>query len=187
MIGRFQELGSTADPHLTSIQHMIEGVVRATEILVERQASLWQRSLTAAEQQWQQSLTSSGQQFHEALNHSLEQSLNKHGEQLALIERQSAQYLADRWEKWQAALGQNTQALVAQQTELIKQGHAITSAVQAAGEVVELEKALNSNLNALAGAQHFEETLASLAAAVNLLSVRAGVAELPAKARGRAA
>src|SRR5205085_4838938 len=54
MMGRFQELGGASDPHLASIQRMIEGVVRATEVLVDRQASLWQRSLTSAEQQCQQ-------------------------------------------------------------------------------------------------------------------------------------
>jgi hypothetical protein len=35
-----------------------------------------------------------------------------------------------------------------------------------------LEDALNSNLAALAGAKHFEQTVLSLAAAVNMLSAR---------------
>ena len=50
-------------------------------------------------------------------------------------------------------------------------------AVEAAGEVVRLEDALNRNLAALAGAKHFEQTVLSLAAAVNMLSAR--LAESP--------
>ena len=46
-----------------------------------------------------------------------------------------------------------------------------------AAEVVRLEDALNHNLAALAGAKHFEQTVLSLAAAVNMLSAR--LAETP--------
>ena len=51
------------------------------------------------------------------------------------------------------------------------------AAVEAAGEVTRLEDALNRNLAALAGAKHFEQTVLSLAAAVNMLSAR--LAESP--------
>ncbi|MEN6458810.1 MAG: MotA/TolQ/ExbB proton channel family protein [Thermoguttaceae bacterium] len=51
-------------------------------------------------------------------------------------------------------------------------------AVEAAGNVVRMEDALNRNLAALAGAKHFEQTVLSLAAAVNMLSAR--LAESPA-------
>lgn len=189
MVGRFQELGGASDPHLTSIQRMIEGVVRATELLVDRQASLWQRSLSAAEQQWQQTLAKSGDQFQTALTTSLQQSLHEHAETLGRIEQQSAEALAARWEKWQAVLGDNTQALVDQQGQMIRQGQLLTEAVQATGDVVQLEQALNANLAALAGAKHFEEMVTSLAAAVNLLSAKAQSAGDAAHlgVRGRAA
>ena len=54
-------------------------------------------------------------------------------------------------------------------------------AIDAAGEVVRLEDALNRNLSALAGAKHFEQTVLSLAAAVNMLSAR--LAESPGAGR----
>jgi hypothetical protein len=44
--------------------------------------------------------------------------------------------------------------------------------VAAVGEVSRLEDALNRNLSTLAGAKHFEQTVMSLAAAIQLLSAR---------------
>jgi hypothetical protein len=67
-------------------------------------------------------------------------------------------------------------------------------AVEAAGQVTKLEDALNRNLAALGGAQHFQETQMNLLAAVNLLNARlseltpaAPRVTLPLPARGKAA
>jgi biopolymer transport protein ExbB/TolQ len=56
--------------------------------------------------------------------------------------------------------------------ELSGRAEMLQNAVQAAGEVAKLEDALNRNLSALSGAKHFEQTVLSLAAAVNMLSAR---------------
>jgi hypothetical protein len=48
----------------------------------------------------------------------------------------------------------------------------MTQAVQATGDVIKLEKALNDNLQLLAGAKNFEDTVMSLAAAIHLLNTR---------------
>ncbi len=61
--------------------------------------------------------------------------------------------------------------------ELARRAEVLERAVEAAGEVTRLEDALNRNLAALAGAKHFEQTVLSLAAAVNMLSAR--LAETP--------
>ena len=53
---------------------------------------------------------------------------------------------------------------------MIKQGELMTQAIRAAGDVVQLEKALNDNLAALSGAKNFEDTVMSLAAAIHLLT-----------------
>jgi len=44
--------------------------------------------------------------------------------------------------------------------------------VEATGQVTKLENALNSNLSALAGSQHLQETLLSLAATIQMLNAR---------------
>lgn len=77
----------------------------------------------------------------------------------------------------QAAAGHVQGAMTATAGELTRQTDVLRRAVEAAGEVARLEGALNRNLAALAGAKHFEQTVLSLAAAVNMLSVR--LAESP--------
>ena len=80
-----------------------------------------------------------------------------------------------------------------QQAEMARQGEVIQKTLEATGEVVRLEDALHSNLRALAGAQHFEETVMSLSAAIQLLTVRLGQPMTPAtreeskETQGRAA
>ena len=77
---------------------------------------------------------------------------------------------------------------------MVKQGELMTQAIRAAGDVVQLERALNDNLSALAGSKNFEDTVMSLAAAIHLLNTRLGksveaphVELKPAQVKGRAA
>jgi hypothetical protein len=80
---------------------------------------------------------------------------------------------AQKWAQMADAAGaQVNRAMSAAAGELAEQAEVLQRAVEAAGEVVRLEDALNRNLAALAGAKHFEQTVLSLAAAVNMLSAR---------------
>jgi hypothetical protein len=72
----------------------------------------------------------------------------------------------------QGALVESAGAAVAQQEQLIKQSDVLLKVVDATGQVRKLEEALNSNLLSLAASHNFEQTATSLAAAVQLLSVR---------------
>jgi hypothetical protein len=62
----------------------------------------------------------------------------------------------------------------AQQLALLRQGEVMSRAVEATGDVMKLEQALNENLRALAGSKNFEDTVMSLAAAIHLLNTRLG-------------
>ena len=55
-----------------------------------------------------------------------------------------------------------------------KQGEVLLKVVEATDQVARLEETLNRNLHSLAGAKNFEETVVSLAAAIQLLSSRVG-------------
>ena len=61
-----------------------------------------------------------------------------------------------------------------QQAELNKHGELLTRAIDASRDIRQLEAALNDNLRSLSGAQHFEATVNSLAAAIHLLNTRLG-------------
>jgi hypothetical protein len=169
----------SSDPNVQMMQRMSQAMLKATEQLVQRQADLWQQSIAAAHGEWHRVSSHSAEQMQTALAGALNQSLGQ---------------MAQRWEQWQTVLSQNARLLHAQQQEMVKQGELMTQAIRAAGDVVQLEKTLNSNLAALAGAKNFEDTVMSLAAAIHLLTTRLGPVTEPhtiefkhAQVRGRAA
>ncbi|MEN6450314.1 MAG: MotA/TolQ/ExbB proton channel family protein [Thermoguttaceae bacterium] len=92
--------------------------------------------------------------------------------------RNSIESAGRQWaELTHTAGGELTAAMSAATAKLAGGAEVLERAVEAAGQVAKLEDALNRNLAALAGAKHFEQTVLSLAAAVNMLSAR--LAESP--------
>jgi biopolymer transport protein ExbB/TolQ len=152
LLGRFEVVGTSSDPQVATMQRIGHAVLQASEQLVKRQVDLWQASMDAAQQQWQQVTKGTGEHLQTTMTSALDRSLSAHAAQLA----------------------ENARVLGAQQQELVRQGELMTQAIKAAGDVVQLERALNQNLSALAGAKNFEDTVMSLAAAIHLLNVRLG-------------
>lgn len=187
LLGRFELVGSSSDPSLLAIQNMGQGVLRATEQLVQRQAELWQQSISAAHQQWQRVAQQSTEQMQAALTGALSQSLGQHAAYLAKSEQAATAQLQERWEQWQTALSQNARVLYAQQQEMVKQGEVMGQAMRAVGDVVQLERALNDNLSALAGSKNFEDTVMSLSAAIHLLTTKLSKLPEPATNEPRSA
>ncbi len=75
----------------------------------------------------------------------------------------------------QVALVEAAGTTVAQQEQLIKQGDILLKVVEATGQIKHLEETLNNNLNALAGAHDFQQTVVGLSAALQLLGARLGL------------
>lgn len=172
LVGRFEQLGSGTDPHLASVERMSNEILKATKRLVRQQAKLWQTTIDAAHEHWSRLYDASGQQLQSILEGALEQSLVKHAARLAEVESDTSERSHRRWEQLQASLSDNAQVMREQQQEMIKQGEVIANAVKATGDITRLEKSLNDNLGALAGAKNFEDTVMSLSAAIHLLSAR---------------
>ncbi|MEX2173498.1 MAG: MotA/TolQ/ExbB proton channel family protein [Pirellulaceae bacterium] len=172
LAGRFEVIGSVSDPQIAAVQRMGQAVLKSTEVLVGKQVELWQRSLNAAHDEWARNSRQSTEQMQTALGTALSQSLAQHAAHLTKSEQASSEQASQRWEQWQTALSHNARLLHAQQQEMVKQGEMMTQAIRAAGEVIQLERALNDNLSALAGAKNFEDTVMSLAAAIHLLNAR---------------
>jgi biopolymer transport protein ExbB/TolQ len=194
LLGRFAVVGSASDPQVQQFQRLAQTMLAATEKLVERQTILWQNSIKTAHHHWEKLSQGAGDQMQTALAGALSQALVSHANQMAKIEQASSEQLSQRWEQWQIALSHNARLLHAQQTELVRQGEVMTQAIRVAGDVVQLEKALNENLSALAGSKNFEDTVMSLSAAIHLLNTRLGkIADSPQveltvpRTKGRAA
>jgi hypothetical protein len=174
LVGRFQEAGAGRDPEVASVKRMIESLLAGTERLVARQAELWQGSIEAANARWQQLSGTAGKQLETSLSVAMDRSLKSYALQLAANEQSAAEQSRKHWSQVQAAVVQSAETLGRQQAELAKHGEVLLKVVDATGHVQQLETELNRNLKALAGAKHFEETVLSLAAAVQLLSARLG-------------
>ena len=130
--------------------------------------SLQQYAHTLAEQS-ETAANSATQRWDQAQNHLLEQMALLLNQQREL----AAEHRADA-NRWQATLSESATAAQQQQAELNKHGELLARAIDASRDIRQLEAALNDNLRALSGAQHFEATVNSLAAAIHLLNTRLG-------------
>lgn len=192
MTGRFQQLGGGSDPSVKTIQRLGQAVVESTEKLVERQSTLWESSIDAAQQKWTQMSHASGEQLQAALATAINAALERYTDRMTQAEQRAAEQLRHRWEQWQVALSENARILHSQQQEIAKQGEVMKQVVEATGDVIKLEQALNDNLGALAGSKNFEDTVMSLSAAIQLLTTKLGPASQPvdltqSESQGRAA
>ncbi len=176
LVGRFVGSAGNADPELAPVRRMIEGVVQATDRLVNRQAEIWRATIDAAEDRYRQLAAVGGKQLETALAAALGQSLKAHAATLVAAEQQLAEQNHRNWAGVQQALVQTAESAARQQGELAKQSEVLLRVVDATGHVAQLEQTLNRNLTALAGARNFDETLVALSAAVQLLSARLGLA-----------
>jgi biopolymer transport protein ExbB/TolQ len=178
LAGRFQQVSAGPDGQLIAVRRMAETMIQACDRLVQRQAELWHASMDAAAQRWAQMAKVGGEKLQESLAGALSESLKQHAQHLAAAEQATTEANGRHWEKILQNQANSTQNLAVLQTSVTRQVEVFEQTVAAVGEVTRLEDALNSNLNALAGAKHFEQTVLSLAAAINLLNAR--LAELPA-------
>ena len=174
LIGRFETTGSTTDPNVASIQRMATSVLAATESLVKRQAELWQETLLAAHDRWDSLTQDSTQKIQQSLSRSIETAMQSHADTMAQVEEQSSLQVAKRWEAWQHTLSENAKVLHAQQVEMARQGELLSRTLEATSNVIQLETALNNNLEALSSSKDFEELVMSLSAAIHLLTARMG-------------
>ncbi|MGH7192852.1 MAG: hypothetical protein ACREJM_04860, partial [Candidatus Saccharimonadales bacterium] len=177
--GRFEQMGTGDDPQIAAMRRIADMVLKASERLVVRQAEVWQQTIDAAQVRWNATATESGKLLESALSGALNQSITAHAERLSASSEATAEQNRRNWSRLQQTLADSTQALKGQQTELAKQSEILLRVVDATGHVAKLEQQLNSNLAALAGAQHFEETMLHLAGSLNLLNVRLGQAAAP--------
>ena len=74
----------------------------------------------------------------------------------------------------QTALVETAGMAVAHQEQLTRQSEVLLKVVDATGQVRKLEEVLNSNLTTLAESHHFQETVLSLSATLQLLSANLG-------------
>ena len=172
LTARFETEGSATDPSVLAVKKMAERTIQTTQDLVVRQTELWRDTVSSAHQHWQRLISSSSEQMETALHNALTESLKTHADAFAAAQQHSIQRSAEQLNGVIDALYQVSSSIHAQHEQLTEQGTILLKVVEATGEVANLEHSLNRNLETLAGKQHFEETVQSLAATIHLLNSR---------------
>ncbi len=180
LVGRFERISDGPDGQLVAIRRMIEALIDSTDALVRRQTELWQASIDAAHQRWTTMSDAAGEQLRAALAGALNDNLRVHAREVVAAQQAAEQENRHNWQELQDALLRNSAMIAALQKAVIQKAEVLGRAAEATGQVVQLEKALNENLGALAGAKNFEQTVMSLAATIHLLNAR--LSDLPADA-----
>jgi hypothetical protein len=181
LVGRFQPELAPQDPLLLAVRRMVDAILPNMDRLVARQTELWQASMDAAGARWIEMSQKAGRQLESALDLSLSKSLQQHAETLAIAEKEMAEVNRQHWLQIRESFERAGTAIEKQQVELARQGELLLKVTEGTEQIGRLEQVLNGNLQALAGAKNFEETVVSLAAAIQLLTARLG--RMPAEGR----
>jgi hypothetical protein len=174
LVGRFKTELAPQDPLMLAVRRLVDAILPNTERLVVRQAELWQASMEAANTRWVEMSQRAGRQLETALEASLSKGLDRHAQELMTAEQKIAEQNRQHWLQLQEASQQMAAAMSQQQAELVRQGEVLLKVIEANDQIARMEQSLNRNLQSLAGAKNFEETVVSLAAAIQLLSARLG-------------
>jgi len=158
-----QQLDKGASDLLGNLRN---GLERMAELLVEA-LSRHGETLTQAEQELASENRRHLSEVEAALGEAMVLSADR---QEKLIGRSE-----DLLREMQSAVVDSASAAITHQEQLVKQGEVLLKVVESTGKIQSLEDSLNSNLATLGRTHNFEETLLSLSAAIQLLSVRAGL------------
>ena len=168
----FQSEGATDDPQVTTLRQLAMAMVESADANSRRQAEIWKTTLEQAHRQWATLMQSAGSAVQAAVSGAVQQSMDSHAQNLLKLEQSASAVAQDNWQQWREASQETLVQLRVQQTQVLQQSEILNQVLQATGNVIKLEDALNNNLRALAGSKNFEDTVMSLSAAIHLLSSR---------------
>ena len=171
--GRFQSFNG-GDGAALAIARLGETMARGSAQLLNAQEQAWRSLEQTAVGGIRQLLDEAGERMTAAIGGSLDSSLSRWGESLARAHDQLASHREERWTAAADSLAEAVRGLERHQRSLAEQTVMLGSVVDATRDITTLERSLDSNLARLAHTGRFEETLATLAAAVQLLAARAG-------------
>lgn len=180
---RFERVGGdgAASGSLDLVRKQGEAILKATEQLVEKQATVWARSLEKAERAWQETGQAQQQRVLAALEKGMETTLARHTQRLAELEEKLLQRnqtvvhaigsLVDVLQK----VGQSQREGMDQLTAKMHLQVEFLARLQAdEGQILRLQESMQQNLAGLANGGAFEEAVQSLSAAIHLLTGRMG-------------
>ena len=194
LAGRFQSVEVADDGTSLALARLGEAVGRSSTRLLEAQEQSWRALEQSASENIEKAFAVTASRLQSTLSQSLDATLAKWSESLVRAQADLASTREDRWAAAAESMAAAMRSFEQHQKTLAGQAELLGKVVDATHNVAALERALDSNLATLAGSGRFEETLATLAAAVQLLAARAQDAsveprrvDLHVAARGKAA
>lgn len=127
-----------------------------------------------ARQQWGKMVADAGTALAEITGTSVASVMKLHLENIGALENTFAKQNQKEWTQVQQQLVACGQQLQQSQAMLSERTERLMQFVERLDALDHAEMILNRNLTALSGAKHFEQTVTSLAAAIQLLSLRLG-------------
>lgn len=172
--GHFVRHEAPTDPQTAALQRIAQSTLSAVDVQTQRQAEIWRHTLEQSHQQWSRLIQNTGQAMEASLATAMQRSLDAHHENLLQVAQHAGESAGAQWAQWQRTAEESLRQLQSQQAEVGRQSEILLKVLDATGQVISLENALNQNLRALAGAKNFEDTVMTLSAAIHLLSTRLG-------------
>ncbi len=173
LAGRFQSVEVVDDGTSLAIARLGEAVGKSSTRLLEAQEQSWRALEQSAAETIEKAFESTAGRLQASLSQSLDATLAKWSESLVKAQTELASTREDRWTNAAESMAAAMRSFEQHQKTLAGQAELLAKVVDATHNVAALERALDSNLATLAGSGRFEETLATLAAAVQLLAARA--------------
>jgi biopolymer transport protein ExbB/TolQ len=176
LAGRFQSLAG-AEGTALAIARLGETLGRGSARLLESQEQAWQALERTAAAGVRQVLDEAGDRIQASLSRSLDASLGRWAVALVEVHDEAAARRESRWTEAAESLATAVRGLERQQETLAGQTALLGEVVGATRDIATLERALDANLATLSATGRFEETLATLAAAVQLLAARSAAGD----------
>ena len=173
LAGRFQSLAGDGGATL-AIARLGETMSRGSARLLEAQEQSWRALERTATANIAALLEDAGTTLQTALSTSLDGTLARWSDSLVAAHEAALSHREDRWTRTAESLAEAVRGLERHHGSLAEQTTMLGQVVDATRDIAALERSLDANLNTLASTGRFDETLATLAAAVQLLAARAG-------------
>jgi len=173
LAGRFQSLAGDGGATV-AVARLADTVSRSSSQLIEAQTHSWRALERTAATNLAKALDEAGRTLNESLSASLDGTLSRWSDSLVEAHERLLSRREDRWTQAADSLASAVRGLEQHHGSIADQTVLLGKVVDATRDISSLERALDSNLNTLASAGRFDETLATLAATVQLLAARAG-------------
>ena len=172
LAGRFQSFGGDAGA-LTAVSRLGEQLGRGSARLIEAQEHAWKALERTASAGMRQLVDEGASSFTTSLAATLDDSLGRWGESLVRTHDELAERRESRWIQAAESLTAAVHGLERHHETLERQAELLGGVLNATKDIAALERSLDANLATLSATGRFEETLATLSAAVQLLAARA--------------